>query len=97
MPLMETGYFLDKADITKRQMWHWVDKGYLVPKEPNPGTGHPLTWDSSELLIAKTMKRLIHVGFTVSAAADYARMLVENGESFADLGEKCLLMIEMET
>jgi len=76
--------------LTERQAVHWRLRGYVRPRERDPGcgSGFPLDWDETEAAVAAVMLRLIAAGFTVTAAAPLARMHCESGKAAGeyDLG-----------
>ena len=82
--------------ITNRQLAYWAMHDFVIPIELHPGIGSDRLFNQTEYSIAKHIVRLMSVGFTLQASAKYARSLVENKESFVDLGEKCLLMVELD-
>jgi DNA-binding transcriptional MerR regulator len=78
--------------LTFRQMNTWTKADYIRPV--GGGKGNEREWPTSEVNIIKVTLQLMNAGFTLSAAAPYARTLIETGEHFIELGSKCLLMIE---
>jgi DNA-binding transcriptional MerR regulator len=62
--------------ITYRQLDHYCRRGYLHPA--HRGSGYDRAFTPKEIEIAKRMVTLIRVGFTVAAAAAYARKMVES-------------------
>jgi hypothetical protein len=72
------------ASVTRRQMDHWTIVGYIVPLNPDARQGTPRLWGAAEVAVAILMGKLTKVGFTVPAAAAYARAMVE-GTASADV------------
>jgi DNA-binding transcriptional MerR regulator len=64
---------LTEVGLTYRKLDYWSRRGYLVSERAKPGSGHPRTWSSDEIAVARAICRLTGVGFTLSAAAKIAR------------------------
>lgn len=62
------------SDATYRQLDHWIRKGYIVPLNPNPGSGrHLRVFDRAEQRVINLMVRLVEAGFPPELAARLAR------------------------
>lgn len=70
------GRIEDTMGISYRQLDHWCKEKYL---QPGGGNGIQRIWTEEEIRVGKMMSRLVAIGFTPSAAADYAREAVING------------------
>jgi hypothetical protein len=66
--------------FTHRQLYWWVTRGYVRPRNPLPGSGRSLEWPGSELEIARRMAVLVKAGIAVSVAAKFARDGWPSGE-----------------
>lgn len=70
----------DEAEISYRQLDHWVRRGYLRPRprhmpEDASGSGYPISFDDAELAIAVSMGALVRAGLKPDVAARLARAL----------------------
>jgi DNA-binding transcriptional MerR regulator len=70
--MASTSELLDLG-LSKRQVVHWVDRGYLTPSNGRPGQGVHLTFEPAEVEVARIMALLVGAGFTPKAAHDIAR------------------------
>jgi hypothetical protein len=59
---------LAELGVTYRQLDHWTTQGYLIAKEPSPGSGRRRTWTADQLEIAERMGRLSRIGLTLALA-----------------------------
>lgn len=59
--------------LTYRKLDHWVRKGYITPLHEVHGAGNKRSFSRRESGVARRMQELIEVGFTLEAAAKYAR------------------------
>ncbi len=64
---------LDAKILTTRQLYFWVEKGYLRPENPSPGSGRSLTFNGDEVRVAKVMAGLVGAGMSAASAALIAR------------------------
>lgn len=63
--------------ITARQVDHWTRRGWILPWNSSPGSGHNRIWPEREANIARLMLRLIEAGWNTEAAAPLARAVIE--------------------
>lgn len=63
------------AEITYRQLDHWARLGLLGAQVQSPGSGVSRDWTWEQARKAKTMGRLVHLGFGVPLAASVADCL----------------------
>jgi DNA-binding transcriptional MerR regulator len=79
-PLMRDGMprIEDIIGATYRQLDHWCRTGYLKPVGGTNGVQR--RFPPEELKVAKTMARLVDLGFNPGAAASYARRMVRDGD-----------------
>lgn len=61
------------ARVTYRELDHWTTRGYLIPDEQHPGTGHIRRWSQREAEVARVTRRLRDAGFRLHVAASLAR------------------------
>ncbi len=59
--------------VTYRQLDHWVRRGFLHPRNPNPGSGYTTVWPAEELRVAARMGRLVKAGLVLDVAHRIAR------------------------
>lgn len=63
--------------LSYRRLDYWARRGYLHPEHDKPeqayGSGYPRRWPAEELAVAARMTRLLAAGFTLAAAARWAR------------------------
>lgn len=45
--------------ITVRELYHWTTQGFLLPENPNPGSGRRMRWPADEVRVARLMRLLI--------------------------------------
>ena len=72
-----TQYVVQKSKATKRQVDHWIRKGWVKPNG-NGGTGNGWSWSKEELDVACLMARMVQAGIKVERAAKLARLVIEN-------------------
>ncbi len=68
-----SGADLLAAGLSTRQLVYWVDRGFIRPDNPNPGSGRALWFAPAEVRIALVMAELVAAGFGATAAARLAR------------------------
>jgi len=84
-----------KLGVTDRQIKNWIAQGYLLPSKAAPGKGNKRDWPIDELRIVHAIVIMMKVGFTLTAAQEYARKMIQTNNGFLDLGDKCSLMMEL--
>jgi DNA-binding transcriptional MerR regulator len=77
------------AGATPRQVHHWTKRGWLAHTERDQWK---LAYSPSEAQIAAVMVELIDCGFTVDAAARYARIVVTDATNQVPLAHGHVLM-----
>lgn len=67
------------AGVTYRQLDFWTRADLLHPVdgEASPGSGHPRRYGETEVKVARMVRRLLEVGFTLRAAFEHGRASVE--------------------
>ena len=84
--------------VTYRQLDHWTRKGYIRPKHRQGrynGSGFPREWSDLELDVARTIARLVEIGFMVAPAAVLARrIVVDQYEHEFELGDNFTLLLD---
>lgn len=98
MELINSKQLCEKAEITYRQLDHWIDKYLITPVgDPNPGSGHIRQFDAS---IAKKVKLLGRVsrGLGGSAVDTYflGRVYARYDDGFIQLNDGLILKWEVE-
>lgn len=63
---------LQRIGMSPRRVSYWTAQGWLVCVA-HPGSGFPMEWPPSELLVAAYMMVLVDAGLTPAAAARAAR------------------------
>lgn len=58
---------------TYRQIDWWIRRGYLLPDNPNPGSGAARIWTNDELGVLRRMALLVKAGLSPEIAAKAAR------------------------
>lgn len=61
------------AGITYRQIDHWVRAGYLLPANPQPGSGIPRDFLPAEVAVTVRMAHLVAAGLYLPVAHQIAR------------------------
>lgn len=90
---MSTHADLRAVGLSSRVIDWWTRQGYLrdYPRTVT-GPGAAREWPATELIIARTMKRLIDAGFTPAKAAQVARDSLTS-DGVVSLGPGLLLTI----
>ena len=71
----------ERANVSYRQIDHWVKKGWIKTQNHIWGTGDHREFSMQEETIVMTMAELIDIGFKADKAAELARRLVVNHET----------------
>lgn len=83
------------AGITYRQLDYWTTSGHLVA-HAGRGSGHPRRWTEHERDVAIVMARLVAAGIPLTAAAVYARDVVDRDQTTFVLAAGITLTISPE-
>lgn len=83
----------ERADITYRQLDHWITKGYIRPAVASPGSGAPREINAHEVTVLNLMAGLVREGFRPERAAEIARTMAD-GNPAVIVGEFCIVRTE---
>ena len=77
-PMMSTPQVQELSGATKRQLDHWVRRGWLRPgrRAGVARHGHERMWDEGEAAAAHVMAMLVRGGMTPAAAQVVARAVL---------------------
>lgn len=68
-----------EVGITYRQADHWCRRGWVVAARSRSGSGRPRLLEAAEVVVLRTMARLVHAGLTPETAARLARSKAVHG------------------
>jgi DNA-binding transcriptional MerR regulator len=71
-----------KARVTKRQIDHWFDKGYLKALRGG-SSSNAREMESIEVTVAMRIGRMLALGFNLATAAEVARQTHDQRQAFA--------------
>jgi DNA-binding transcriptional MerR regulator len=78
------GILAEELDISYRQLWYWLDAGYL-PGYERPGTGYMASFTDEQKSILQYISRLVEAGFHPKMAAKIAVEIAKDGKKYHDL------------
>jgi len=82
-----------ELEISYRQLWYWLDAGYL-PGYERPGSGNMAVFSDDQKSILKYIARLVEAGFHPKMAAKVAIEINKDGKTYHDLPGKVRISME---